>query len=234
MDTAWQASALARSIISSESSLLSTALDDVFGIEMLQLGRWGEGRELLAQSRTRRQSIAAQVPDAHVDLVARLAHLPIATAAIDAVLLPHALEFESDPHAVLREADRILVGEGQMIVLGFRPASPWGWRAAASQTGFPPGLQHVFSEGRVRDWLVLLGYEIVAVQRYLYTLPLAPRSPGESGPGGAGSLRRGWFYPFPAGAYLLKARKRLYSLTPIRPRKRERRALLGGALEPSA
>ena len=142
------------------------------------------------------------------------------------MLLPHALEFEPDPHAVLREADRVLVGEGQLIVLGFRPASPWGWRARASRSGFPPGLKRVLSEGRVRDWLVLLGYEIIAVQRYLYNLPLDGHCDA--------SLRRGWFYPFPAGAYLLKARKRLYGLTPLRPRKRERRSLLGGALEPSA
>lgn len=226
METTWQAGVLARSVISSEAQLLHAALDDVFGLEMLQMGRWGEGRELLAQSRTRHQSVAAQKPGSDVNVVTRLANLPIASAAVDAVLLPHALEFEPDPHAVLREADRVLVGEGQLIVLGFRPASPWGWRARASRSGFPPGLKRVLSEGRVRDWLVLLGYEIIAVQRYLYSLPLDGH--------GDVSLRRGWFYPFPAGAYLLKARKRLYGLTPLRPRKRERRSLLGGALEPSA
>jgi SAM-dependent methyltransferase len=226
LESIWQTSALARSVIHSEAQLLHAALDDVFGLEMLQLGRWGEGRELMLESRTRHQSVAAQSPGAGVNVVARLAHLPIASAAVDAVLLPHALEFESDPHAVLREADRVLVGEGQLLVMGFRPAGPWGWRAAASRTGFPPGLRRVLSESRVRDWLVLLGYEIISVQRYLYSLPLDGNCEA--------SLRRGWFYPFPAGAYLLKARKRLYGLTPIRPRKRERRALLGGALEPSA
>jgi SAM-dependent methyltransferase len=226
LESIWQAGSLARSVILSEAQLLHTALDDVFGLEMLQMGRWGEARELMAQSRTRHQSVAAQTPGSDVNVVARLAHLPIASASVDAVLLPHALEFESDPHAVLREADRVLVGEGRLLVLGFRPTGPWGWRAAASRTGFPPGLRRVLSENRVRDWLVLLGYEIMTVQRYLYSLPLEGR--GET------SLRRGWFYPFPAGAYLLKARKRIYGVTPLRPRKRERRALLGGALEPSA
>jgi hypothetical protein len=46
-------------------------------------------------------------------------------------------------------------------------------------------------------------------------------------------LHRGWFYPWPAAAYLIKARKRVYTLTPIRPRLRERRSVLGGLVEPS-
>jgi hypothetical protein len=44
-------------------------------------------------------------------------------------------------------------------------------------------------------------------------------------------MRRGWFYPFSAGVYLLKARKRLFGVTPLRARKRP--AVLGGALEPT-
>jgi hypothetical protein len=87
------------------------------------------------------------------------------------VLLPHTLEVASDPYAVLREADRVLVAEGQLIVLGFRPASLWGLRAAASQSGFPPGLERTLSASRVTDWLGLLSYEILSVRPYLYRLP---------------------------------------------------------------
>jgi hypothetical protein len=48
-------------------------------------------------------------------------------------------------------------------------------------------------------------------------------------------MRRGWVYPWPAGAYLLKARKRLHALTPLRPRLKERRpSVLGGIAEPSS
>jgi hypothetical protein len=46
-------------------------------------------------------------------------------------------------------------------------------------------------------------------------------------------LRRGLTHPLPANAYLLKARKRIYTLTPIRPRFRERPAVLGGLVKPS-
>ena len=51
----------------------------------------------------------------------------------DAALLPHTLEFAADPYAVLREVDRVLVGEGQLLVLGFRPVEPVG-RARALES----------------------------------------------------------------------------------------------------
>jgi hypothetical protein len=46
-------------------------------------------------------------------------------------------------------------------------------------------------------------------------------------------LRRGLTFPLPAGAYLLKARKRLFTLTPIRPRSREKPAVIGGLVKPT-
>ena len=194
----WQRGALGRALIQAEAQLLATTFDDVFGLELLQLGTWGVGRELLTPARIRRQSVVAESAQASAggDLVARLAHLPINNASVDAVLLPHTLELAADPYAVLREADRVLVAEGQLIVLGFRPASLWGLRAAASRAGFPPGLRRILSAARV--------------------------------------LYRGWFYPWPAAAYVIKARKRVYTLTPIRPRLRERRPVFGGLVEPSA
>jgi SAM-dependent methyltransferase len=229
--TSWQSTPLAARLITAEASLLAGVMDDVFGLELLQLGQWGLRRELLSGTRIRNQSVIAQAPGAGIDMVARLTHLPVPSSAIDALLLPHVLEFETDPHAVLREADRVLVGEGHIVIMGFRPAGPWGWRAAASRTGFPPGLRRLLSEQRVRDWLRLLRFEVTSVKHYLYALPTEGSAAAPDA--GAHDLRRGWFYPWPASAYLIKARKRLYSVTPLRARKRERRTLLGGAMEPS-
>ena len=228
----WQALPLGRALIAAEARLLATTFDDVFGQELLQLGTWGTGRELLAQSRIRRQSVVADAAPADGDVVANLAHLPISSGSVDAVLLPHTLEHAPDPYAVLREADRVLLAEGQLIVLGFRPASLWGLRSAASRAGYPPGLRRRLSAGRVRDWLGLLSYEIVSMQSYLYRLPSSPRATIDAVI--PSMLHRGWFYAWPAAAYLIKARKRLYTLTPIRPRLlRERRPVLGGLVEPS-
>lgn len=229
----WQQGPLGQALIAAEAQLLAITFDDVFGQELLQLGSWGPGRELLSHSRIRRQSVVVE-PNSGPncgDLVANLAHLPIGAACVDAVLLPHTLEYAADPYAVLREADRVLVAEGQLIVLGFRPMSLWGLRSAASRGGYPPGLRRRLGSLRVRDWLSLLSYEIVSVRPYLYHLPRAPR--GSVASAVPRMLHRGWFYPWPSGAYLIKARKRVYTLTPIRPRLRERVKVLSGLVEPS-
>jgi len=227
----WWAAPPGRALLAAEGELIGEALEDVFGWELLQVGAWGGARDLLAASRTRHQTVIAPPAFAPgTDVLARAAQLPVVSDAIDAVLLPHTLEFAADPYAIVREADRVLVGEGQLLVLGFRPWSLWGLRARASRSGFPPGLRRVLSERRVRDWLVLLGYEVVAARHYLYAGPWAAGSPGCDN---HALLRRGWVNPLPAGAYLLKARKRVYTLTPIRPRFREKPGVLGGLVKPT-
>jgi hypothetical protein len=230
---AWWESGPGRALLAAESELLAEALEDVFGWELLQIGAWGSSRELLAGSRTRHQSIlAAQGFPGGTDILGRVSQLPIISDSIDAALLPHTLELANDPYAIVREVDRVLVAEGQLLVLGFRPLSVWGLRARWSRSGFPPGLRRVVSDRLVREWLVLLGYEVVAVQRYLYCSPWAGLSATS---GTARILKRGLTHPLPASAYLLKARKRVYTLTPIRARIREKPAVLGapGLVKPT-
>ena len=230
---AWWAGPLGRALLAAESELLSEALEDVFGWELLQIGAWGAARELLAGSRTRRQTVVATpgLPGG-ADIIGRPSQLPLTSDSVDAAVLPHTLEFASDPYAIVREVDRVLVGEGQLLVVGFRPWSLWGMRARASSSGFPPGLRRVLPERRVRDWLVLLGYEVVAARRYLYCSPWS--SGLAAGEGSGRILNRGLTHPLPGSAYLLKARKRIYTLTPVRPRFREKQpAVLGGLVKPT-
>jgi SAM-dependent methyltransferase len=227
----WQAPRGA-ALIAAETELAREALDNVFGWEMLQIGAWGVARPLLTAARTRHVTIASALEHrragANVDLVCRPAQLPIASDSIDAVILPHTLEFAPDPFALVREVDRVLTGEGQLLVFGFRHWSPWGLRAVAARGAFPPGLQRLLSERRLRDWLGLLGYEVADTRRYLFDLPWG--RPGEP----ARSLRRGLSAFWPAGAYLLRARKRLFAGTPLRLKVRERVRVLGSLAKPSA
>jgi len=229
--SAWWAGPLGEGLIAAESELLREALEDVFGWEMLQVGAWGTSRELLAGSRTRRQTVVAPLEfPAGAHVIGRPAQLPVTSDSMDAVLLPHTLEFAPDPYAIVREVDRVLTGEGQLLVLGFAPWSAWGLRATFSRAGFPPGMRRVLTEKRVKDWLVLLGYEVVSSRRYLFASPWGSGAvPGE---GSGRYLRRG-LNPLPAGAYLLKARKRVYTLTTIRPRFREKPVTIGGLVKPT-
>jgi len=156
--------------------------------------------------------------------------LAIASDSVDAVVLPHTLEYEPEPHEILREVGRILSAEGHLIVLGFRPLSSWGLRHLFAKDGFPPGLERMIGEGRLRDWLKLLGFEIVDARRYLFTLPL-----GSSAPSSHSFFERAGQHVWPlfAGGYLMKARKRVYTLTPVRPRWRLRPKVVGGLIEPT-
>jgi hypothetical protein len=85
-------------------------------------------------------------------------------------------------------------------------------------------------ERRVRDWLKLLGFEVVDAKRYLFTLPFGRAAPGMQR---LVELLGTHAWPLFAGAYMLKARKRVYAVTPIRMRWRAR-TVVGGLAEPAA
>jgi len=98
-----------------------------------------------------------------VVLVHDFAELPFASQSLDLVVLPHVLEFAAEPHQVLREVERVLIPEGQVIVCGFNPVSLWGMRQVGGRmTGahFLPLHGEFISVPRLKDWLKLLNMEI--------------------------------------------------------------------------
>lgn len=230
----WLESPIGAMLFERENELLQEALSDVFGFELLQIGSWGPPRELLKSARTQHARWLA--PDARgPDAVRSLCHeLPIANASVEAVLLPHTLEHEAHPHELLREVERVLTGEGNVVICGFNPFSAWGLRHRLSRAGFPPQIGRMLSEHRLRDWLVLLGFEVISTREYLFTPPwkhgLSPR-------------QRRWLeeqgrriVPVLNGAYVMKACKRVHGLTPIRPLalRSRKAAVVGGLVEPTS
>lgn len=229
---AWLDTPLGSAVLDLESRVLADALGDVFGFELLQLGCWGRRGELCAQARTQHHCCLAPEPSASVSIRARFEALPIATASVEAVLLPHTLEHAVHPHALLREVERVLVGEGQLLVCGFNPYGPWGLRHVVSRGRFPPPATRLLSEGRLRDWLGLLGFEVTATQHYLFAPPWQRRLKARTLEWLESHGRR--FGAPLAGAYLLKARKRVRGLTPIRPSWQRAPAVVGGLAEPTS
>lgn len=235
---AWLRSPLGARLYAIERRLVSEALAQVFGWQLLQIGLWGDDDGLIGDARTQRKTVLAWHGDRPRDdsrsgdavIRSRTDALAIQSDAADAVLLPHTLEYEPDPHEILREVGRVLAGEGHLIVLGFRPFSSWGMRNLFARDGFPPGTERLIGERRLRDWLKLLGFEIVDSRRYLFTLPWgAPQPTSHSFMERTGET----MWPMFAGGYLIKARKRVYTLTPIRPRWRLRPKVVGGLIEPT-
>jgi len=229
----WFDTPLGEHVTRTEHALARLALDDVFGFELLQLGAWGPDGELLAGARTQHTTLLAPELGPAVTLCAPLTSLPFASDSIDAIVLPHTLELVEDPYAVLREAERVLCAEGCLMILGFNPLSGWGARHFFARhlrrRMFPPQVRRLLSERRLRDWVSLLDFEVASVQGYLGSLPLRRRRPEPVN-------REVDVVPRPAltsGAYLLKARKRVHTLTLVRPRRRAIRRVLVPAAEPT-
>jgi SAM-dependent methyltransferase len=223
--TEWFEGPLGARVLREEAALAPLALDDVFGFELLQVGAWGPARHLLDGARTQHATLVAPELSPGVTLCAPLDSLPFRSDSIDAIFLPHTLELVEDPYAVLREAERVLCAEGCLMICGFNPFSGWGIRRAfAKRVGspaFPPQVERLLSERRLRDWVALLGFDVDSVYGYLGLLPGKGRRSPEFRP------RAAWT----AGAYLLKARKRVKTMTLVRPRRRVRQRVLVGAAE---
>ena len=105
--------------------------------------------------------------------------LPFANESLDLVVLPHVLEFATDPHQILREVDRVLRPEGRLIISGFNPASLWGARQYLSRLIGNPYLPRdgqFISLIRIKDWLQLLNFSLDRGHFGCYKLPLQGQS----------------------------------------------------------
>jgi hypothetical protein len=226
----WLGSPRGLRLLSVEVKELRRVLPELFGRSLLQIGSWGQGDELIANSEMLHHAVVGTVASPGAQTIADPACLPILEKSVDAVLLPHTLEFAQSPQDVLREVDRILTDRGRLMILGFNPWSPWGlrqligWRYQA----FPGGARFQ-SVSRLCDWLELLGYEVTLVRRYGTGFPWS----GGISLGDPGSLRS-LLGPL-MQAYLIVAKKRVIplSLTHLR-RRAQVRPMIGAVSMPGA
>jgi SAM-dependent methyltransferase len=176
-----------------ERAQFDQTVSDIFGYHALQLGlpeldallvnrmphRWLATETLPSQAPDVSDSVADT--DAARDQTARAAAssrkvafltdagaLPFPESSLDLVVLPHTLELSADPHATLREVERVLVPEGRVVISGFNPVSLWGlgrrhYRSpdvATVQPPYLPGTSEFIGYWRLRDWLRLLNFEV--------------------------------------------------------------------------
>jgi SAM-dependent methyltransferase len=169
----WLATPAGQYLLHWERAQLDIAVADVFGYHALQLG-WPDIAALQANRMPHQWLAVGHVAaDSHTDvpaaaLVTDFAALPFAEASLDLLVMPHTLEFSQDPHTTLREAARVLVPEGRMVICGLNPTSLWGWRQQRDRLARKAGVGSLYlPDGgefigywRLRDWLRLLSFEV--------------------------------------------------------------------------
>lgn len=208
-----------------ENAAGAALLERAFGYVGVEFDAGWMPLDLLAACPVRRRlRVSAGDPDsdAQMDLDA----LGIGSGTVDVAILPHTLEFADSPQAVLREVERVLVGEGHLLVTGFNPWSAWSARRPFQRGDLRRARPLAVS--RLCDWLQLLGFEILAVEGFFRRPPVDHE----------GVLRRlermeQWRYlPLPGCGYALLARKHVYALTPLRLRSRRKEGM-GGLVRPA-
>jgi len=224
-DAWWQSKAGAY-LLKQERAALNETLPTIFGYYLVQSGCWGQPGALMEASAIRTRLIVGDCGEAGAGVVGDPCYLPFLSDAVDAVLLPHTLERVAEPEQVLREAERVLRGEGHVLVLGFHPWGSWGiirhFRRRDAWDG------RFLRLGRLKEWLGVLGFETVHVRHLVHRPPWRSRLMLVRS---AFLDRLGW--RLTAGAYLIVAKKRVFSMTPLRLERGRRQPAFSGVAKPT-
>jgi hypothetical protein len=129
---------------------------------------------------------------------------------------------------VLREAERVLRPEGQVVISGFNNASLWGLRRwfAGRNAGSPWDARFI-GLLRLKDWLQLLSFELNGGRFGCYAPPLEQPAWRERFAFMEKAGARWW--PILGGVYVVRAVKRVHGMRLITPawrRERKRRRAL--------
>ncbi len=202
-------------LVDLEAGLANDLVSNLFGYNVLQLGSFYPNL-VMNSCRIPNKILVSLGGDVQPFETVRgdVEAFPFGPATIDIIILPHILEFSPDPGKILREVDRVLIGEGYLVVFAFNPWSLFGLNTIFKRwQDLAPWNCSFISALRLEDWLRVLGFEMIEV-RY----------------GGYGSLvKKGlltitgnkeklmkYLFPGLGNIYFLVAKKRIEGLTAMR------------------
>jgi len=231
----WYQADLGRAVLTIEQRLLSRALTDCFGYHLLQLSIDNQ-LDLYRDCRVQRCYKAGPAPLAGAANFVQCNYheLPFESDSLDVVIVHHVLEFAANPHALLRELQRVIVPHGRVLLVGFNPWSLFGarmvfghWRRNSIWHN------HLLSAARVDDWLQLLGFETDQVDFGFHALPIDGARLCRAAAGG--KMDNQWSRRLPGGGiYLITALKQVSTFIPLKPRWANPAAVLSPLAKPSA
>jgi SAM-dependent methyltransferase len=232
----WYQDPLGQALFREEQRVINGVLANMFGFHLLQCG-YLETDALFSESRIQHRVLLLKDTTAtskDYSVRGEPQYLPFSSESLDLVLLHHVLSFEQDPHRILREADRVLIPDGHLVIAGFHPWSLFGLRRAAQGwLGITPWCGRFLPVWRAREWLSVLGLEVIQIHKLFYRPPVGYIKVLDKLTGMEQAGSRVW--PFFGGMYVMVARKCVIPLTPVRQRwPLKRRLLPSGAAEPTA
>ena len=208
----WFATPRGEYVLRWERAQFESAVEDVFGFNAVQVGL--PQIDLLRQNRIPLHTRVGLDPVS--DLVADSGALPLATGSVDLVVLPHVLEFSADPHGILREAARVLMPDGQIVISGFNPLSLWGLkRALGPGRRENPWCGRFIGLLRLKDWLQLLSFELNGGRFGCYAPPFAQTRWLERSAFMEQAGDRWW--PIAGAVYVVRAVKRTAGMRLVMP-----------------
>lgn len=141
----------------------------MYGFHLLKVGNLSA--EIDSEACAVSHQVNVSLQGSPMQVTADPLHLPFADKSVDVCLLAHTLPWCSDPHRLLREADRVLIDDGWLILSGFNPVSLMGLRKlipVLRKTS--PYNSRMFTLMRQLDWLSLLNFEVLHYSRF-HVLP---------------------------------------------------------------
>jgi SAM-dependent methyltransferase len=164
----WFETAKGRQFITAEMALIEKSVARLFGAHCAISSLYSFGNlintvpcrrvyELVSPSIRQRElekSVAKPI-------ITPICRLPFADESLDCFILLHTLDFVTNPHDAIREVARVVRPGGQVILVGFNPASLFAW------SRFVPGMRQqaptdarYIGRHRLCDWLALLHFEV--------------------------------------------------------------------------
>jgi SAM-dependent methyltransferase len=213
----WFETPSGRHVLEWEMGQFDSAVDDVFGFNAVQVGL-----PRIDYLRGNRIAFKTRVGlEAGGSLRAEPWKLPLASQSIDLIVLPHVLEFSPNAHHILREAERVLMPEGSIVIAGFNPLSLWGAKRVLMR-GSPeyPWCGKFIGLLRMKDWLALLGFELNGGRFGCYVPPFSQARWLERFEFMERAGERWW--PIAGGVYVVRAVKHSVGMRLVAPPWRER------------
>lgn len=210
----WQALHLGTNLRKITEQKLVMPTRQFFGYHLVKLGSLSCELTLDECPIKHRIHVASRATPA-AKVVAQSTHLPFENNSIDAFVLAHELDFAQDPHQIMREVDRCIVPDGHIAIVGFNPISLPGclkWLPLNSTRYLQSA--NFFSPHRIKDWLSLLGYQIIEEQFYLHSSLFFDTTLGVDGRWARFAHN---YLPLLASVYLIVGKKREFPLSLVKP-----------------